>query len=49
MTPLYLVIVMAFYLLTALDLYMSDKVGLSLTFVAYALGNVGLIMAARGM
>lgn len=35
------------YLLTAIDLYSNGRFGLSLTFFAYALGNVGLLWAAR--
>jgi len=35
------------YLATAVDLYLKGKYGLSLTFLAYAVGNVGLLMAAR--
>ena len=37
----------ALYLLTAADLWWEGKTGLALTFAAYALANVGLIMAAR--
>ncbi len=35
------------YLLTAVDLYLKGKLGLSLTFFAYFVGNLGLAWAAR--
>ena len=35
------------YLLTALDLFRGKQYGLALTFAAYAIANVGLILAAR--
>jgi uncharacterized membrane protein YecN with MAPEG domain len=35
------------YLLTAVDLYRDKQYGLALTFLAYSVGNLGLIWAAR--
>lgn len=35
------------YLLTAFDLFRKGQAGLALTFVAYAIANVGLLMAAN--
>jgi uncharacterized membrane protein YecN with MAPEG domain len=35
------------YLLTAVDLYRDRQYGLALTFLAYAVGNIGLLIAAR--
>lgn len=35
------------YVVTALDLYRQRQYGLALAFAAYALANVGLILAAK--
>lgn len=35
------------YLLTAFDLFRKGQTGLALTFFAYAIANVGLLMAAN--
>lgn len=35
------------YLLTAADLYQQKQYGLALAFAAYALANIGLILAAK--
>jgi hypothetical protein len=34
------------YAIVAVDLYLAGKVGLSIAFVGYALGNVGLTLEA---
>jgi len=35
------------YLVVAVDLFRKGQVGLSIAFLGYALGNVGLFMEAR--
>jgi hypothetical protein len=35
------------YLFVAVDLYIKGQVGLSIAFLGYSLGNVGLFMEAR--
>jgi hypothetical protein len=35
------------YLVVAVDLYIKGQVGLSIAFLGYSLGNVGLFMEAR--
>ena len=35
------------YLVVAIDLYIKGQVGLSIAFLGYSLGNVGLFMEAR--
>jgi hypothetical protein len=35
------------YLVTAIDLYIKQQHGLALAFLAYAVANVGLILAAQ--
>lgn len=35
------------YLVVAIDLFMKGQVGLSIAFVGYSLGNVGLYIAAK--
>lgn len=37
------------YVFTAIDLYINNQLGLSLAFLAYALANVGLYYAGRGI
>jgi len=36
------------YLVSAIDFWRKDQSGLALTFLAYAVANIGLILAARG-
>jgi hypothetical protein len=36
------------YLWVAINYFFSDKMGMCLAFVAYALANVGFILANRG-
>jgi hypothetical protein len=47
MSPSLILFVGAIYLYIAGDLFYAGKIGLSITFLAYALGNVGLWIAAR--
>jgi hypothetical protein len=35
------------YLVVAVDLYIKGQIGLSIAFLGYSLGNVGLFMEAR--
>jgi hypothetical protein len=35
------------YLFVAVDLYIKGQIGLSIAFLGYSLGNVGLFMEAR--
>jgi len=35
------------YLFVAVDLYIKGQVGLSIAFLGYSLGNIGLFMEAR--
>ena len=35
------------YLFVAVDLYSKGQIGLSIAFLGYSLGNVGLFMEAR--
>jgi hypothetical protein len=47
-TPLLLVIT-GLYVFTALSLSMDRQLGLALMFLCYALANVGLILATKGI
>lgn len=47
MSALAIAICAFLYLVTAVDLYREKQYGLALTFLAYAVGNIGLLMAAR--
>ncbi len=49
MSNLMIAIVAIIYIATALSNYLEGHSGMSLVFLAYALGNVGLIMANRGI
>ena len=35
------------YLIVSIDLFIKGQLGLSIAFLGYALGNVGLYLAAR--
>ena len=35
------------YLVVAVDLYIKGQIGLSIAFLGYSLGNVGLFMEAK--
>lgn len=37
----------AIYLITSIDLFVNNKIGLALAFFGYAVANVGLFMAER--
>ena len=47
MSPWLILVVGAIYLYIAFDMICAAKTGLSITFLAYALGNLGLWIAAR--
>jgi len=47
MTTWLIAVIGLVYLWVAIDLYTQHKIGLSITFLGYALGNVGLFIAAR--
>ena len=48
MSEFLLMVVGVCYIGTALDLYGRGQQGLAIAFAAYAIANLGLIMAARG-
>jgi hypothetical protein len=47
MSPWLILAIGVVYLIVAADLFYAGKTGLSLAFVGYAIGNVGLWIAAR--
>jgi hypothetical protein len=47
-TPLILICI-GVYLATAASLYAQDQLGLSFMFLCYALANVGIILATKGI
>ena len=47
MAPWLILAIGVVYCIVAVDLICAGKTGLSLAFVGYAIGNVGLWMAAR--
>lgn len=47
MTPILIATIGIVYLVIAIDLFMNHKLGLGITFLGYALGNVGLFIAAK--
>ncbi len=47
MAPWLILLIGVVYLYVAADLFYTGKHGLSLCFIGYALGNVGLYLAAK--
>ena len=47
MAPWLILLVGAIYAIIAADLLYSGKIGLSITFLGYVVGNIGLWLAAR--
>ena len=47
MSPWLILAIGVVYLVVAADLFNAGKTGLSLAFVGYAVGNLGLYMAAK--
>jgi len=44
--PIVLVIVTVLYLIAAADFFVHGKAGMGITFVAYAMANIGLLIEA---
>jgi len=49
MSNLLIAIVALIYAATALSNYMEGHAGMSIVFLAYGLGNIGLILANKGI
>jgi hypothetical protein len=48
MSNILILVVAGIYLLTSLDLFWRGQGGMSLTFFAYSVSNIGLWLATRG-
>lgn len=47
MAPWLILLIGVVYLVVAADLFNAGKTGLSLAFIGYAIGNVGLYLASK--
>ncbi len=47
MTPILIATIGVVYFVVAIDLYMRHNLGLSIAFLGYAIGNIGLYISAK--